>query len=446
MNELVQIEVSFEYAPKVYCYKRENGWYWKFKFPNNTWFYGPAPGNTKKVARQNANLKERQLAKGLFTQREAEKYRTTSSQVLTFDDAIEQFIDHLKSEDASPNYYKGLEATLKAAARYFIEVQRIDFAHKLTEDHAYRYRQSLLARVKSEEIKRVTAFKLLNNFKRLYKWLRRRKKIASNPWVEVEAIVVPKEERSRRVTPTPDIIPKLMSADYKHRFNFPIKEFVYGLFRTGARKQELLYMEVDDVDWETGRWEIRKKKCPVKHGDVWFPKYKKSRVTFLPQDVLDLFKPLVERAKLHKVVGYTPNFSGVMKPQEARFIFTMIDVNLSSPGRRKVYRRVDSVRGSWGGLFIAAGLVESKLTFSRSTAKYKNGHKVRTDVAVPFTRHDMRRGFNVAAKKAGMSLDDRAMLLGHGRDVNESSYCGEPELDGREVLEIINNKMWKGAV
>jgi hypothetical protein len=40
---------------------------------------------------------------------------------------------------------------------------------------------------------------------------------------------------------------KLLSANYEHRFEFPIKEFVYGLFRTGARKEELLALEVDEL-------------------------------------------------------------------------------------------------------------------------------------------------------------------------------------------------------
>ncbi len=44
-------------------------------------------------------------------------------------------------------------------------------------------------------------------------------------------------------------------------------------------------------------------------------------------------------------------------------------------------------------------------------------------------RHDMRRAFNLAAKKAGMKLDGRALLLGHAAKVNEGHYCGEEEFD-----------------
>ena len=117
---------------------------------------------------------------------------------------------------------------------------KVKYVHKLTEDHAFEFRNYLLNRVKEKEIKRVTAFNDLNSIKRFYKWLKKRKRIPQNPWVDVEAISVPKEERARKIAPTDDVLPKLLSANYKHRFGFPIKEFAYGLFRTGARKEEFV--------------------------------------------------------------------------------------------------------------------------------------------------------------------------------------------------------------
>lgn len=443
MNELVKIDVSFEYSPTVYCYLRKTGWYWKFKFPNGAWFYGQAAGDDEKAVRRNARLKERELAKGFFSKKEAEKFQATSHQLLTFEIAIENFIDHLKTEGCSPNYYVGLEKQLKSIAKYFKETNGVEFVHKLNEDHAYEFRKMLLKKVKNEELKKVTAFGQLNDIKRLFKWLKRRKKLRQNPWVDVEAIAVPKDERARRVAPPSDILPKLMEADYKHRYDFPIKEFAYTLYRTGVRTGELLHLEVEDADWDTGRWLITNKKCPTKHGEEWTPKYNKSRVVIIPEDVLVRLRPLIERAKAHRAVGYCPGGNGKMYPEDAGFIFTMKDRELSKGKRKPVYKRVDNVRGAWGALFVAAGLADAKLSFSPCTKKYKNGHKLRTDVSVPFTRHDMRRGFNLAAKEAGMSLDDRALILGHHRDVNENHYCGKPQLNTEEIQNILNNKMWK---
>ena len=74
MNELVKIDVSIEYAPKVYIYKRDSGWWWKFKLPNGKWFYGHAPGSSEQVAKRNASKKEKELAKGLFSQKEVVVY------------------------------------------------------------------------------------------------------------------------------------------------------------------------------------------------------------------------------------------------------------------------------------------------------------------------------------------------------------------------------------
>jgi integrase len=258
-----------------------------------------------------------------------------------------------------------------------------------------------------------------------YKWLKKRKYIKQNPWLDVDSISVPKEQKSRTVTPPPDIVPRLLNAKYEHRYEFPIKEFVYGLYRTGARKEELLFIELDDVDWTTGKWTIQPKRCPTKFGMSWSPKYGNSRLTILPPDVLQMLAPLRRRAMEHEVIGYTPDEDGKPIIAGAGFIFTAKDRTLSTP-EKPVYKRVDCIRGAWGGLFVAAGLAEPKASSSQSTTKYKNGVKTRKDFSVPYTRHDMRRAFNVAAKQAGMSIDDRCTILGHGVTVNKEHYNGMP--------------------
>ena len=194
---------------------------------------------------------------------------------------------------------------------------------------------------------------------------------------------------------------------------------------------------MDDVDWKTGHWVIRPKKCPTKHGDHWSPKYGKSRKAIIPQDVLEILKPLVERAKNHRIIGYSPNKQGKKVPVPAKLIFTMIDRTLTPKGKENIYRRVDSVRGAWNALFIAAGLAELRECSSESEINTKS----QANVVIPFTRHDMRRGFNLAAKKAGMSLDDRSLILGHDRAVNENHYCGEAELNVTEISKILNDGM-----
>ena len=192
MNELVKIDVSFEYAPRVYVYKRETGWFWKFELPNGKWFYGRAAGESENIAKRNASKKERELAKGFFTQKEVDKLQ----KILTFKEAIAEFIDELRAEDRSPRYFKDEKKKMLAVADFFKENYGRVYVHKVTEDDAFKFRKDLLVRVKNKEIKRITAFGTLNCARRLFKWLRKRKKIPFNPWLEVEAIAVPKEERA----------------------------------------------------------------------------------------------------------------------------------------------------------------------------------------------------------------------------------------------------------
>ena len=53
----------------------------------------------------------------------------------------------------------------------------------------------------------------------------------------------------------------------------------------------------------------------------------------------------------------------------------------------------------------------------------------------------MRRGFNIAAREAGMSIDDRALILGHGIAVNQHHYYGKQEIDLDLIAETVKQKM-----
>ena len=75
MNNLVKLNVSFEYNPKVYLRKRKTGWHWKFKLPNGLLSYGRVHGETEQVVRKNVIKKEKQLAKGFFTKKEIAKLK-----------------------------------------------------------------------------------------------------------------------------------------------------------------------------------------------------------------------------------------------------------------------------------------------------------------------------------------------------------------------------------
>ena len=74
MNELTQIEIPYNYHPKVYTYQRNSKWYWKYNLPGDVWHTCFASEN-KRTADRNASLKLADLAKGLFNSKEIEKIR-----------------------------------------------------------------------------------------------------------------------------------------------------------------------------------------------------------------------------------------------------------------------------------------------------------------------------------------------------------------------------------
>ena len=167
----------------------------------------------------------------------------------------------------------------------------------------------------------------------------------------------------------------------------------------------------------------------------------------LSDNFIEVLIPLIERANQNKVIGYIPDTTKEGKgqiPVEAKFIFTMRDRSLTTKDEI-VYRRVNDVRGAWGGLFAAAGLATpTKYEVPNSGdgtrhGKYKGGVKVRYDVSgVPFTRHDMRRGFNAVAEKAGMELKERCAVLGHNPVVNQIHYGGEKQIDHEKIARKVN--------
>lgn len=446
MNELTQIEIPYNYHPKVYTYQRNSKWYWKYNLPGDVWHTCFASEN-KRTADRNASLKLADLAKGLFNSKEIEKMQKTSSKISSIDDAISKFLDAIEVEN-SQRYFEAMSWELNSSFRYFKETLNVKLIHKIKEDHVYQYRHHLLSQVKSGQISQVTAKGKLKRIKQLFKWLRKRKMIVTNPCLEVESIKVDHDKRARSVATPPNVVEQLLAADYKHRFDFPIKELVLFLFSTGARLGEALHLEVDDLDLQNKIWKIGEKKdCPTKYGLGWSSKTSKSRMVPLSDNLIEVLTPLIERANQNKVIGYIPDTTKEGKgqiPVEAKFIFTMRDRSLTTKDEI-VYRRVNDVRGAWGGLFAAAGLATpTKYEVPNSGdgtrhGKYKGGVKVRYDVSgVPFTRHDMRRGFNAVAEKAGMELKERCAVLGHNPVVNQIHYGGEKQIDHEKIARKVN--------
>ena len=57
MNELVEINVSVDYNPKVYLYLKNQKHHWKYKLPNGKWFYARAVGEDSKTVEKNTDIK-----------------------------------------------------------------------------------------------------------------------------------------------------------------------------------------------------------------------------------------------------------------------------------------------------------------------------------------------------------------------------------------------------
>ncbi len=425
MSHLTQLEVPYSYQPRIYIYKKATRWSWKYKLPDGSWFYCPA-GTNEAAARRNARLKEADLLRGLFTEKEVEKIQVGGNSEMSFVEAADRYCANV-ALDASPHYIRSLSVDLKQAAEVIKKTFGVEIISKFKESHAFQYRDNLMNLVTRGEITRVTARNRLNSLKRMFKWLKKRKRLTVNPWAEIDSVKLSREDQVRTVSLPQDIYKRVLETEYKHRFGFPIKEFIRLLFETGVRQGEALHLEVTDVNWDTGLWSIGPKNCPTAYSGRWLPKYGKRRDVYIPKDLRDLLTPLVERAHQNMVVGYTKGVDGKPEVVEAKFIFTMLDVKLSSK-RRKVYRRVNGIYAAWNSLFTAAGLGRQKEVQTLSTKKYRKGIKLKSLSPLTYTRHDLRRGYNEAIRRAGVGIADRCALLGHDESVNKRHYKGEAEV------------------
>lgn len=440
---LTKLEIPADYAPSIWVYRRGVKWYWKYKLPNGK-FHTCVVSKDEKLAKRNAKLKERQLAKGLFNDKEITKiqnvksFKSLSKSIsdAPFKSAIDGYIEAKQLEPKlSKRYVEDEEIMLKSSISFFVNLNTLDNKSiaAIRSNHIWDYRTYLLGEIKDKNLKSISASNRLNCIKRFFKWLKKRKFILVDPSFEVDRIEFTTKEASRDVILPLDAVRRINQVNFKHLYDFPIKELVNFLILTGARLGEALHCEVDDFDLKNSIWKLKyKPNCPTRYGLGWKPKRGNERLVPLSQNVVKIIEPLIERAKTEKVVGY---IKGENKPVEAKFLFTMLDRKLSTSKKQfkkgkpivKIYRRVDKVNKSWKNLFIKAGVC----------APDSDGRLV-----VNYTRHDARRGFNHIAEVMGISLKERSAILGHEERVNKSNYQGETYLD----LQSVGEKLEKFSI
>ena len=73
--------------------------------------------------------------------------------------------------------------------------------------------------------------------RRFFKWLKRMKWVSSNPFLEIEAITVSKDEKARSIVPTMDILQQLLAANYEHRFEFLLKSLFMDFLEQELEKK-----------------------------------------------------------------------------------------------------------------------------------------------------------------------------------------------------------------
>ena len=419
------LEISPEYRANLLCFfhNKKARWVLEYNLPTErklrTTLVLPK-GISETKARSIAKAKELDLMKGLFTEKEYKKIcsKNDSGQAWTIEYALRQYRE-LTSLSKSYLQKDKEKYELPSLFRYFSDTEKLTMIHEIKKTHLLNYRDHLIRQVTSEKLAASTAATYLANVKKVLKWLSENQKILVNPAKDVKAIPVPKEEKARQNSFTPEQVLAVMNADFNPKYGFPIKLYFLFAKETGARIGEILHFEWDDI--VNGIWYIKfKPKCPTRLGKGWKPKWCKERPIVLSPTALEVLKMLPRVPS----VGY---IKGQATPVPANFVFVVEDRKIKGG-----WRRVDDIDRSWQGLMKAAGLPD-----------------VGPDA---FVRHDLRRTSNEEKKHQGIGDEQRAKELGHSVKVNLSNYTGEfnAELEkpyaiirasqGENLLEILQNE------
>lgn len=423
------IDVSPEYRANLLCFwhGKKSRWVLEYNLPSEerlrTTFVLPK-GMSESKAKSIAKSKELDLMKGLFTEKEYKKIseKNDSGESWTIEKAVEEYISATAVYKSYTQRDKE-KYEIPYRFKYFTETCQLKMLHQIKKSHMINYKNDLIKKISSKEFAPSTAQTALATVQKVLKWLKENEKILVNPGSEVKAIKITKEDKTRTNSFTADQILAVMNADYKAKYDFPIKAYFLFAKETGARKGEILHFEWTDV--VDGIWYIKSKpKCPTRLGEGWSPKWGKERPIVLSPAALGVLKMLPKVPS----VGY---IKGQATPVPANFVFVVRDRNIEDG-----WRRVDDIDRSWQGLMRAAGLPDSGPD--------------------AFVRHDLRRTSNEEKKQQGIGDEQRAKELGHSVKVNQIHYTGKfnPELEkayaiirasqGENLLEILQNEANNG--
>ena len=400
------------WVPKLYVVPRPDRgqWTWKYTLPMSAdvWMYRNV-GESESRAKKDGEKKKAALIRGELDDRDFEKYCShASGGLLTIEKACEQYIKVTSLEKTALTSYN--EGCIVKQAFSFFKGKK-EFVHEITPIDVWDFRTHLLTQVADGEIKKVSVKGIFNAFRRVLKWLKKTGRSTSNPAIEVDPIVVPKEEKSRGISFTEDQMWAIAQAQYSQgKRGILIKAIALFMYMTGLRLGEVLHIEWSDIDWIKKVLRLRNKPlCPTKRALGWKPKCGKERDVPLSDAAI----ALLEQLPRYESVGYVGK-----KAHPANFVFVVVDGKRMKKGsKEKAWKRIDCLRGSWQSLMESAGLWSKDLDGFTSDVR--------------FQRHDLRRTFNHHSRKQGTTTSARSQVLGHGEDVNLQHYNGE--LKGAEL-------------
>jgi integrase len=420
--------VHFGYDPRCQLYSRElkggKKYYVSYYLPNGVRQRRPCdsnPGEAKKRLR----LKKMQLLKGHFDEKDLikmhpEKKVKKSKDRPKLQEGLQLYLEMTKSRK-KPQTQIHDERTLQRYVLFFMN-QGCEYV----DDVGYLQVQKLINQLEANGLCNATLKSSVAMIKKFFNWF-----IDEAELVQMKNPVPKKFKLPNRGAQVRDRvvsnceIQNLLSVDVgslKNMHNVPIMEIVKFLIFTGARLGEVLHVEFNDFDLETGYWHIQyKPNCPTKYELGWGPKWNKSRdVPLLPEAIQILASMPLRKTEGVVLIRDENGMIAERKSYSANFVFPKRVVQKTASGDRIIrYQRLDSIKKSWKTV--------------RKAAKIQN-----------LQLKDLRTFFNCTLKSTfGLSAKEAGIYIGNSAEVNEKHYTPispagvESKLRGKDFSKVI---------
>lgn len=257
------------YDPRCSMYKNGNTYYIMYWLPNDTKIYRSLGTNRKRQAKQRLLVKEAELLKGVFDERDVSRMpekEVTKIVNLSLSTAVENYLLATRA-GKKPKTHANDSSALRSLTK------RLRREHP--QDVTMGDIQLLVNDLWSEGLAQASMKTYKTTLHKFFEWCKDSGSVMGIENPVTKKVIIPEVNGLVRERLPLDSEIGAITAD-----SCEIQSLITFIAWTGCRLGEALHLEWKDI--ENGLWSIKRKpQCPTKYGMGWSPKWGKPRFVYL---------------------------------------------------------------------------------------------------------------------------------------------------------------------